>query len=216
MATSRTTGRDDTTQRDIRPCAVSVRTRRRSSCRSRTVSTTRSSTSAVLPPVSRCSAATSATCSRSLVVHPLRRPRRARPRAGRRAARRRRPARNSLRGLGRVVDHDRERADEAVSGAERRGEHVEVVRQLLGEQRPLPLDLAPDRRPRPMNGTSSAEQERAKAEDRAASSHISDDRADQRPDRDAAAGCISISASSSSSTKRAPPALLVSSDRSAC
>ena len=36
------------------PAAVSVRTSRRSSCRSRMVSTTRSSTSAVLPPVSRC------------------------------------------------------------------------------------------------------------------------------------------------------------------
>ena len=59
-----------------------------SSNRSRIVSVTRSSTSAVLPPVSRWSAATSATCSRSRLSIRWTTTR-ARPRAARRAARRR-------------------------------------------------------------------------------------------------------------------------------
>ena len=95
----------------------------------------------MLPPVSRCRPARIATWSRSRVVHALDDDlerlveRHAELLVGDDAAE------LALRRLGGVVDDDRERAHEAVPRPQRRGEHVEVVGQLLGERPSLRLSL---------------------------------------------------------------------------
>ena len=57
------------------------------------------------------------------------------------------PAEFAPRRLGCVLHDDREGAHEAVTRAERGGEYLEVVGQLLGEMCAAPLDLALDHRP---------------------------------------------------------------------
>ena len=85
-------GSAETIQRDMRPCIVSVWMSRLRSNRSRTVSATRSTTSAALPPASRCSWATSASCSTSRLAIRSATTQERLAGSGRRAARRRRRA----------------------------------------------------------------------------------------------------------------------------
>ena len=135
-------GSSETIQRAIRPCAVSVAIRRRSSSR-------RGRSRHLVEHVGgvRAGLALELRDERDLddvaVLHPKSRRCGAPRRSGRRAARPRSTRWNSLlRRLARILDADRERADEAVAGAEAGREHVEVVRQLVGE-RLAPFAQAP-------------------------------------------------------------------------
>ena len=55
-----------------------------------------------------------------------------------------RPPELALRRLGRVLDDGAQRPDEGLTGAHRRGDDLEVVRQLLGEQATLSVRPASD------------------------------------------------------------------------
>ena len=112
--------------------------------RPRMLSTTRSRTSAVFPPASRCRRVTIATCSTSGFVHaPAHDHQRIVDRYAELLVLQDAPE-LGLEGLVRALEHHVHRADEAVAGAKCPGENVEVVRELLAERLPLLLDAALD------------------------------------------------------------------------
>ena len=120
---------------------MSAWTSRRSLNRSRMASTTTSRTSAVLPPACRWSEATSAICSRSPAVHALGHPHERILDRHAELLVRHGPAQLALGRLLGLVQDRRQPTDEAVSGPQRRGEHGEVVGELVFERPATPIQL---------------------------------------------------------------------------
>ncbi len=84
--------------------------------------------------------------------------------------------------LDRVGRDNRERPDQAVARAKRRGEHLEVVGKLIGERPPLAGDLAHD--PRPDDQGHRQPGEDAEPADREAEDQHREDRPHRRQDHD--------------------------------
>ena len=177
-----------------------MRTRRRSFPRSRMVSTTLSSTSAVLPPVSRWSVAirpdVDDVVAAHAVVHDL-------------EALLDRDAELLVlddaaellpRRLRRVLDHHAERGDERVAGAQRRRHHLEVVRQLVLEAAPRLGRPVADDRTAPRSGCRRARSRASTGDPPRSSSRATSDRGDEPSRRRSGAATTASFDSSTSSS----------------